>query len=357
MYGPPPKHLYSVHFDVVHGCQLRCVGCPNSTRQPKVHRIAVDDFAHCLGNIDVERIHTLRLFNFGEPLLHKQLSQIVAQIPRQRWQASAVEISTNAQWVYWDDFEEMLKQQVVTKLFVSCDGDGTPEIYERLRPPAQWTRLMDFLGRAAVLRDRWAPTTQLWTRTLIRTPEDARRWESILRPRGWTPEFRRWMPLPQARENLSGRAAAAPRGSCVFLCDAKDFVAPPELGEINVLYVDADGAVLPCCMHPRAAILGNLMMQPYSAILNGDGRRRFKQAMQTDRSALRVCGGCAQDDGAALSVCGGSSAGPTENYGPSHWSAIGHWNFGFARSTPPTDTRLAAEQRMTSTPHPLTVDG
>jgi len=62
--------LFAVHFDIVHGCQLRCVGCPNSTLEPKIHRIPVEDFALCLGNIDVERIHTLRLYNYGEPLLH-----------------------------------------------------------------------------------------------------------------------------------------------------------------------------------------------------------------------------------------------------------------------------------------------
>ena len=79
MASPLPKHIYAVHFDIVHGCQLRCVGCPNSTLEPKIQRIAVDDFAKCLANIDVERIHTLRLFNYGEPLLHKQLASIVAQ--------------------------------------------------------------------------------------------------------------------------------------------------------------------------------------------------------------------------------------------------------------------------------------
>jgi radical SAM protein with 4Fe4S-binding SPASM domain len=307
-----PKHLYSVQFDIVHGCQLRCVGCPNSTLEPKVTRIAVEDFARCLGNIDVERIHTLRLFNFGEPLLHKHLSEIVAQIPRQQWKASVVEISTNAQWVYWDDFEEMLKQEIVTKLFVSCDGDGTPEMYERLRPPSTWPKLINFLERTAKLRDRWAPATQLWTRTLIRTQEDARRWESVLRPRGWTPEFRRWMPLPQAQENMTGRVVVAPHSPCVFLAEPEEFNLHPWFGEINVLYVDADGTVVPCCMHPQAGVFGNLMQQKYSEILNNEARRKFKQAMQDDRAAMRICGNC--------------EVGPVGNEGPSFWSAIAYWS-------------------------------
>ena len=201
-----------VQFDIVHGCQLRCVGCPNSTLEPKIQRIPVDDFARCLGNIDVERIHTLRLFNYGEPLLHRQLAAIVAQIPLQRWKASVVEISTNAQWVDWDEFEAMVRLEVVNKLVVSCDGDGTPESYERLRPPSTWEKFVEFLDRATRLRDRWAPAMQLGTRTVIRTREDAARWEEFLRPRGWMPEFRRWMALPEAKENLTGRVVMTPPG-------------------------------------------------------------------------------------------------------------------------------------------------
>ena len=303
-----PKQIFTVQFDIVHGCQLRCVGCPNSTLEPKIERISVEDFALCLGNIDVERIHTLRLFNFGEPLLHKQLSTIVAEIPKQRWRASLVEISTNAQWVDWDDFEEMLKHEIVNKLTVSCDGDASPEAYERLRPPSKWENLIEFLERTARLRDRWAPAMQLCTRTIIETMDDARRWEDVLRPRGWMPEFRRWMALPGAKENMTRRPVKIPRGPCVFLADAKDFTDHPWFGDINLLYVDADGTVVPCCMHPRAGVFGNLKTQRYSEILNAEARRRMTETMREDRSSMPVCGSC--------------DVGPVGDEGPSFWSTI-----------------------------------
>ncbi|RPJ08224.1 MAG: radical SAM protein, partial [Deltaproteobacteria bacterium] len=197
-----PKHLFAVHFDIVHGCQLRCLGCPNSTLEPRIQSISVEDFAHCLGHIDVERIHTFRLFNFGEPLLHRHLSSIVEEIPKHRWKASIVELSTNGQRVDWDELEEMVKLEIVNRLVVSCDGDGTPESYERLRPPSKWEKLVEFLDRARFLRDRWAPAMQLCTRTVIDTAADAKRWEDFLRPRGWNPEFRRWMVLPGSKANL-----------------------------------------------------------------------------------------------------------------------------------------------------------
>jgi radical SAM protein with 4Fe4S-binding SPASM domain len=312
MSSTPPKHIYAVHFDIVHGCQLRCVGCPNSTLEPKIYRIPVDDFARCLANIDVERIHTLRLFNYGEPLLHKQLASVVAQIPKQRWKASIVEISTNAQWVDWDEFEEMLKLEVVTKLCVSCDGDGSPEQYEALRPPSKWEKLIEFLERAAYLRDRWAPNMQLWTRTVVRSQKDIRRWEEVLRPRGWTPEFRRWMALPEAAQNLTGRAVITPKSHCVFLSEPSEFTAHPWFGEINLLYVDADGTVVPCCMHPQAGKLGSLMTQKYSEIVLGDARRKFKDELQTGRAKMSICGTC--------------DVGPAGKEGPSFWSAIAYWS-------------------------------
>lgn len=64
------RSLLTCHFDIVNGCQLTCIGCPNSTLQPKVSRISLEDFGRFLGNIDVKAIQLFRLFNYGEPLLH-----------------------------------------------------------------------------------------------------------------------------------------------------------------------------------------------------------------------------------------------------------------------------------------------
>lgn len=307
-----PRHLFAVHFDIVHGCQLRCAGCPNSVLKPKIRRISVEDFSCCLSHIDVERIHTFRLFNFGEPLLHGQLAAIVAEIPKQPWKVSVVEISTNGQEVDWAGFEAMVKLEVVNRLIVSCDGDGTPEWYERLRPPSKWEKLVEFLDRARFLRDRWAPAMQLLTRTVIRTRGDAQRWENFLRPRGWIPEFRRWMLLPGSQENLTGREVVVPDGPCVFLADASQFKAHPWFGEINLLYVDADGTVVPCCMHPRAGVFGNLKVEKYSDILNGVSRETMRQTMIENRAGMPVCGRC--------------DVGPVGNEGPSFWNAITYWS-------------------------------
>ncbi len=302
--------IYTVQFDIVHGCQLKCVGCPNSTLISDVERISVANFDIALRNIDVERIHTLRLFNFGEPLLHQQLAEIVECIPRQSWKVSVVELSTNAQKVNWEDFEEMVKSEVVTRLVVSCDGDGTAEDYERLRPPSRWERLVEFLERARQLRDRWAPGMQLVTRTVCtpEPPEFRERWRNHLQPLGWTPEFRRWMALPESVMNMTGRQIKPPQGECGFMQEASVFKGHPWHGQINLLYVDADGTVVPCCMHPRADVLGNLFQQTFSEILGSQQRADFVTKMRLDRPSIHACGKC--------------ESGPVGNEGASFWASM-----------------------------------
>ncbi len=305
---PLATSIYNAHIDVVHGCQLRCIGCPNSTLLPKVHRMPLENFRRILGNLDIEKIHTLRLFNYGEPLLHKELSKLVAIIPEQKFKTSIVEISTNAQQVYWKDFEEVVRLEVVNKLVVSCDGDGTPEDYEAKRPPSKWENLIEFLERARILRDRYAPAMQLITSTVCMDAIHRKRWEDVLIPRGWTPKFRRWMALPQSAVNMTGSVPVIPQSQCLYVANADRFASHKWAGQINLLYVDYDGTVVPCCQHPRAGVLGNLLDNSYNEILFGKKRADFVAQLEHNRLDLPVCGKC--------------DVGPPESPGPSFSAAM-----------------------------------
>lgn len=297
-----PKSIFMLHLDIVGGCQLRCVGCPNSTLMPKVKQVPLDLLDRILAHIDVDFVHTLRLFNFGEPLLHEQFSEILGRLTRQRWRADHVEISTNAQHVYWEDFEEALKQRILTKLVVSCDGDGSAEAYERLRPPGKWSKFIDFLNRTKALRDRWHPELELTTRSVIETQSDMQGWREVVEPLGWTAEFRTWKALPESAENRTGRELKSPRGICTFVAPSDRF-SHQYHGELNQLYVDWDGTVVPCCVHPKAGDLGSLADVTYSSLIAGPSRQAFLAQMEADRPAMSICGQC--------------EYGPPENPGPS----------------------------------------
>lgn len=271
--------LDKVGFDIVHGCQLRCVGCPNSSLEPAIKLISVSDFSQCLKNIDVDHIKLFRLFNFGEPAFHKDLAELAAISRKQAWSVGCLEISTNAQYHPWDRIEELFRTNALDRLAVSCDGDGSPEDYERLRPPSKWVKLIDFLVKAKELRDKHSQRTKLITRTICGDLKSQERWNAVLKPLGWEPEFREWLLLPQSVENPSGRQGKRGNGLCSFM------TAPR-------LYVDYDGTVVPCCMHPKAFELGSLKTEKYSEISSGKRKSEKRQELLTNRERMPVCAGC-----------------------------------------------------------------
>jgi radical SAM protein with 4Fe4S-binding SPASM domain len=285
------RSLHTFQIDIVHGCQLRCVGCPNSTLMEKVRRVDVEQFRQCIENVDVEHIQYMRLFNFGEPLLHDNLTGIFEVLKAQPWRAEVLEISTNAQFCNWDDFASALQVGMLDRLVVSCDGDGTPEQYEALRPPSKWHKLIEFLSRARELRDKHAPDLELITRTIVEDTAAMERWRAILEPLGWEPEFRDWKVLPEAQENMTGRAVEVPSDVCTFMAPSSRFGVLYH-GEVNQLYVDANGTVVPCCAHPMAANLGSLKEQRVTELLASPVRGAFIKRLQTERHAIPICNAC-----------------------------------------------------------------
>lgn len=273
------RRLALVQFDVVGGCQLRCVGCPNSTLDPRPEFIAPDLFQRCLANIDVQKISLLRYFNYGEPLLHprlEELGRIVLDCPTDiRWR----EISTNAQCNAEERLEAMVAMGAVNLLTISCDGDGTPAKYEALRPPAKWSRLMSFLAFSRDLAARY-PGLKRQVRCVIEEPADALRWHEVLKPFGVRPEFRGWIQLPDSLLDKRRDTVVMGEGGCAIALDP------------DSLYIDHRGYIVPCCFHPGAAFLGNLGQSRYSDLYAGPKRAAFLDALTTRRAGMPICNRC-----------------------------------------------------------------
>ncbi len=271
--------INTFHFDVVQGCQLRCVGCPNSVLLPKIDHISPDDFDHCLRNVDVRLVRTLRLFNFGEPFLHPDIGGLLGVIRRQAWNVERVEVSTNAMIYDERKLTEIIGSGVVTHLFVSCDGDGSPAEFERLRPPARWDKLLTFLEGAARIRSELQSSIVLATRSVCESPEGRDRWSQVLRPRGWEPEFQDWQILPNTSGEPWQRQARVTNTVCW------------PMSGVN-LFVDCRGDVIPCCSYPNLPPMGNLKTQRFSEVHRGELRRRMLHLLETKRTSDSVCGQC-----------------------------------------------------------------
>ena len=272
--------LDKCHVELVSGCNLRCLGCPISTLLPKVKRMEPDAFRHYMDHVDVEVIGKFRLFNYGETLLHHDLTGIFRHIAQLKMKIHDIEISTNGQYANWDDLEEVFRMRLMHTFAVSCDGDGTPESFERLRPPGKWDKLIAFLERAAELRNKHCPEMRLMTRTVCVDPVEQERWRSVLEPRGWTPEFRDWLNLPEAKERFNTKEPESVSGVCRFL------------QRFNQLYIDWDGTFVPCCAHPGAGNFGSLKTHRFNELIFGAERFGMIDAMQRDRAGMNICGQC-----------------------------------------------------------------
>lgn len=174
----------------------------------------------------------------------------------------------------------MLKLNIVNTLVISCDGNSTPEDFERLRPPAKWSKLMEFIERISRLHDRLQCRPAIKTRTVIEDQKSMHRWNSLLAPYPISPEFRGWKYLPEAVENMTGRDITPPAGVCLYV------------QKRSKLFIDHNGDVVPCCAHPNAGHFGNIGQTKFSEIVEGEQRRKFEKLMSNSRHTMPVCSKC-----------------------------------------------------------------
>jgi radical SAM protein with 4Fe4S-binding SPASM domain len=239
-----------------------------------------DDFDMILNNIDVSAINNLLLFNFGEPLLNTALPEILMRVKNRSFPViRSIHISTNGQYHNFEMLEEIFRVGILSLFAVSCDGDGTKEEYERLRPPGKFEKLIEFLTKAKAIRDKYSPQTSLITSTICETNEGRRRWGDLLIPLGWTPIFRDWYHLTGSIRSQSGYNPVVLKKGCKFMSG-------------KYLFIDADGTVVPCCVHPKPFELGNLKIQKYSSILTGEKRQKKLRELHKTKRNMPVCNDC-----------------------------------------------------------------
>lgn len=268
--------LQRLGIEIVSGCQLKCVGCPNSTLNRKIRQVDPEDLALYLKNIDVTHVEFLKLYQFGEIFLHDNLPKIFEVIESQDFKIKHVEISTNGQILDEDKILTVFESGIVTRFGVSADGDGTPAEYEKLRPGADWDTLeqfMDLVKDASI----FSPWTKLFLKVI---PTGKPKWEPLAKKYGFKIEYLKWRKAPDSVK-FENADLKIPNGPCKHVKSTR-----------IRCYVDVDGTVVPCCCHPRAHAFGSLKRNKFSEIYNGKLRREYLSMMKTLRPFHSVCGRC-----------------------------------------------------------------
>jgi len=277
-YIPPLPRVY--WLDITRECNLRCLMCPQARGlAPRPTTMPLELFRAIIDDICVNR-PLIKLYLSGEPLLHESLLPMIDYATSRD---CASMIHTNAVGLTPELAEKLL---VSSLTFLSFSFDGvTPEIYERLRPPARFEQVRANILQYLDLRRRrgGGPHTSI---DIIRMPETA-----PLLP----PFIEEWMAAGVDDVHVAPcmtwhglvadrRGAAAPAARRYQPCEA-----PFRHGCIL-----SDGTVVPCCLDVNGCLpLGTVLQRRFTTIWSGNAYRHLRLQMLTGMlSPDSICACC-----------------------------------------------------------------
>lgn len=265
-YIPPLPSVYWI--DIIRECNLKCVMCPQSRGlAPRQAQMPSDRFQRIVDDL-CENRPLLKLYLSGEPLLHAHLLEMIDYAGTKGCQTM---VHTNATRLTPEVSEQLLSSSL-TFISFSFDG-GSPEVYERLRPPAQFEQVRSNIRHYLDLRHRRGrgPHTTVEIIRMRETDSQIRAFVEEWKARGADDvriaPYLTWHGLVEDRhvesqppEPLFKPCAAVFQHGCIL----------------------ADGIVVPCCLDVNGVLpLGDITRNRFREIWSNNEYRRLRLEMLT----------------------------------------------------------------------------
>ncbi len=285
---------YVVVVDPINACNLRCPLCPTGLRTQgrRSQPIAWQEFVRVIDEL-APFAYKVNLFNWGEPLLHRQLPEMIQYAHRK---GLATSLATNLSLVLDD---ERIKQLLLSGLdFLSASIDGACQTtYQRYRQGGDFELVKDNLHRLVSIRRRLGRTTPRIEWQFIRmqhNQDDIPKARALAKSIG-VDRFRvidavlpfdrtedqqlanSWQPRHKAGHRARRRS---PRRTCPFL--------------YRYVVVNPDGGVSPCCrVYGVQNDFGNVGQSTFSDLWNGSSytaaRALFAGMEPTQQTVCEEC--------------------------------------------------------------------
>jgi radical SAM protein with 4Fe4S-binding SPASM domain len=251
VHGLPPL----MHIDPVNYCNLHCPLCPTGrgVLGRERGRMSLDLFRDLVDEI-ADRIYFLNLYNWGEPLLHPQIFDMVAYATGK---GLSVRISSNLNRVTPGQARLMVESGL-EELLVDFDG-ATQETYEKYRVGGSLAAVVENIRRIVDVKRRFrTPFPLITARALVMRHNQSEipaiadlawslgvdRFETapIYVNLGRADDVEEW--LPEARQCVPSQRPVSPRKCDQLWLD---------------LTISWDGGVFPCCwFHEQEYDFGNV---------------------------------------------------------------------------------------------------
>jgi MoaA/NifB/PqqE/SkfB family radical SAM enzyme len=316
-----PRTLY---LEVTNRCDSECQTCIRTFRtlEPPAD-LTLERVEAILAQLPV--VDRAVLHGIGEPLLNRQIFDIVAALKRR---VPSVLFNSDAISLTAPRARELLDSGL-DELRVSMDA-ATPATYRLLRGVDQFDRVVANVRRLTTLqreRGQLTPRVALWLTASRANLEELPAFVElagevgaaeayvqrlVFNGLGLATEANALHGRLQAREQQRLDAAEARAGARGITLRASGLATPlaslrgdpggarPWAGcqrPWTLTYVTANGNVLPCCISPWVArdyaglVLGNAFQEPLAAIWNGERYQRFRTDFESE-AAPDPCRGC-----------------------------------------------------------------
>jgi len=275
-------------------CNLACPTCPTGTGKIKpLPAMSVERFDDVLGAL-APRMRNLALWNYGEPLLNKDLPAMIARAKEAG--VRVVKVSSNVHFLDGARGSALLRSGLDV-LILSVDG-ASQETYATFRKDGDFARVAASVAWLSAEKRRLGLTKPRIELQFIVMRHNEHELPAMRRlAREWGVDALRVKTVGADDEETRGLVPASrllsryqsdgatPNARHAFCTMAWDHTV-----------VNVDGSVTPCCyLRPDmgdAFVMGNVFEKPFAAIWRGERYRAFRAAMLEGRANMPVCDRC-----------------------------------------------------------------
>lgn len=284
-------------------CNLQCPFCPtgNGLGNIKKELLTPKRFHKIMSHIHLDEIETVSLYNWGEPLINKDLNEFIRFFHDR---GKFTSISTNFSLRdHSPEFLEDLASSGLDELLVSVDG-ATQESYERYRLKGDFGRVIGNMRRLMDAKKRIGSSSpRVVYKMLVNRYNEHEVADARALAEECADEFRLdehfWVP-EDLKEEWTADSYKEKYGdlSPSSLSMEPQEVIHTECRQLwDSLIVNANGDVYPCCLVDMAEhAVGNLVDQHFDEIWNNDAMRSMRRYVtSTDSPDLTFpnhCEGC-----------------------------------------------------------------
>ncbi len=296
--GLHPGYPISLSVEPTTSCNLRCPECPSGLRafSRNTGMLDLDLFQNILDQLSPTLLY-LNLYFQGEPLLHPKFFELVRMAKRKKIFTNT---STNAHFLK-EENSKALVGSGLDRLIISLDGI-TPETYRNYRVGGQLDKVLEgtkTLVEAKRLSSSKTPLIFfqfLVSRQNEHEIPEARKLAKEMGVDGILFKSMQVMDLDResrflpknpvySRYESNGKGGLKLKGMFENECWRMWSGA----------VITWDGLVVPCCFDKDATHqMGDLKVDPFSRIWNGQKYRDFRKAIFTDRSQIEMCKNCSE---------------------------------------------------------------